>query len=46
MRREKRNTQEGDAVEKGWGGGQTQNIDVLCIQRLFAPKNEDVCENI
>ena len=32
--------------QKGGGGGQTQNIDVWCIQMLYAPKNEDVCENI
>jgi hypothetical protein len=32
--------------KKGGGGGQTQNIDVWCIQMLHAPKNETVCENI
>jgi hypothetical protein len=34
--------------EKGWGGAgiKKQSIDVGCIQMLYAPKNEDVCENI
>jgi hypothetical protein len=46
IRREKRNTQEANTLGKRVGGGQTQNIDAWCMKRMYAPNNEDVCENI
>jgi metal-responsive CopG/Arc/MetJ family transcriptional regulator len=47
IRREKRNTQEGNAGGKSVGGrAKKQSIDVGCIQMMYVPKNYNVCENI